>query len=155
MTSDNEQELVEKIADAIMAEYYGLKEMPDYKLAEQKKSDQYSQCLRYAAVAIAAYEGALKKENESLKKQWEGLKEYYEALQPIEDWTEDDGNVLWWCLPICEPPYCGTPYDTDFRADNGEGYFTHFSYIIRNEVLERHNSEYESKLTQNQTSQEG
>lgn len=60
---------------------------------------------------------------------------YYEELHPIGDWQEDDGNVLWWRLPVCEPPYCGTPNDTDFYADNGEGYFTHFSYIVRNSVI--------------------
>lgn len=60
---------------------------------------------------------------------------YYEELHPIEDWHEDDGNVLWWSLPVCEPPYCGTPNDTDFRADNGEEYFTHFTRIVRNSVI--------------------
>lgn len=26
-------------------------------------------------------------------------------------WSEDDGNVLWWRLPVSEPPYVGTPLD--------------------------------------------
>jgi hypothetical protein len=28
-----------------------------------------------------------------------------------EEWTEEDGAVLWWTFPIQEPPYCGTPND--------------------------------------------
>ena len=64
---------------------------------------------------------------------------YYETLHPIEDWHEDDGPVLWWALPVEEPPYCGTPNDTDFAADNGEGYFTHFTHIVRNSVIESWN----------------
>lgn len=31
-----------------------------------------------------------------------------------EDWTEEDGSVLWWRFPICEAPYVGTPFDDDF-----------------------------------------
>jgi hypothetical protein len=27
------------------------------------------------------------------------------------EWHEDIGNVLWWELPISEPPYVGTPLD--------------------------------------------
>lgn len=30
----------------------------------------------------------------------------------IDEWCEDDGPVLWWKLPVDEPPYCGTPNDT-------------------------------------------
>lgn len=32
----------------------------------------------------------------------------------IDEWEEDDGPVLWWRAPIEEPPYVGTPDDTDF-----------------------------------------
>jgi hypothetical protein len=73
---------------------------------------------------------------------------YYEELHPIEDWHEDDGNVLWWSLPVCEPPYCGTPNDTDFRADNGEGYFTHFSHIVRNSVIGEWNKRLDKPQSQ-------
>lgn len=30
----------------------------------------------------------------------------------LNEWTEDDGPVLWWRFPITEPPYCGTPLDS-------------------------------------------
>lgn len=45
---------------------------------------------------------------------------------PIEKWHEDDGNVIWWKLPINEPPYVGTPLDIDFEQD----YYTHFTILI-------------------------
>ncbi len=27
----------------------------------------------------------------------------------IDEWSEDDGTVLWWTNPISEPPYLGSP----------------------------------------------
>lgn len=32
-------------------------------------------------------------------------------IRPFCDWHEDHGNVLWWRMPINEPPYVGTPLD--------------------------------------------
>lgn len=46
--------------------------------------------------------------------------------KPIEEWHEDHGDVIWWKLPIEEPPYVGTPLDSDFE----EGYYTHFTRLI-------------------------
>lgn len=31
--------------------------------------------------------------------------------RPLAEWTEEDGNVLWWAFPVVEPPYVGTPLD--------------------------------------------
>lgn len=33
-------------------------------------------------------------------------------VQPLENWAEADGPVLWWRLPVSEEPYVGTPLDT-------------------------------------------
>lgn len=33
------------------------------------------------------------------------------TLTPIHDYHEDIGPVLWWRVPIEEPPYVGTPND--------------------------------------------
>lgn len=44
---------------------------------------------------------------------------------PLAEWDHDDGNVLWWILPVVEPPYCGSPDDTDWP-----GYHTHFTRLI-------------------------
>lgn len=46
-------------------------------------------------------------------------------LHPIDAYHEDIGNVLWWRVPIQEPPYCGTPLDEDFPDD----YYTHWSQL--------------------------
>lgn len=29
----------------------------------------------------------------------------------FHQWNEEDGTVLWWLLPVTEPPYVGTPLD--------------------------------------------
>lgn len=29
--------------------------------------------------------------------------------RPLSEWTEEDGDVLWWKFPIVEPPYVGSP----------------------------------------------
>lgn len=44
---------------------------------------------------------------------------------PLEDWHEDDGPVMWWELPLDEPPWVGTPLDSDWP-----GHHTHWSKII-------------------------
>lgn len=62
-----------------------------------------------------------------------GLRDRVEAanswhrLKPADQWHEDDGPVLWWRVPIEEPPYCGTPLDALFPP----GYYTHFSRLPR------------------------
>ena len=40
---------------------------------------------------------------------------------PLEDWHEDMGVVLWHLFPLQEPPWVGTPNDSDWP-----GYHTHF-----------------------------
>jgi len=44
---------------------------------------------------------------------------------PREEWHEDDGDVLWWTMPISEPPYVGTPLDDGFPD-----YVTHWTRIV-------------------------
>jgi hypothetical protein len=34
--------------------------------------------------------------------------------KPIEEWIEEEGDCLWWEFPIQEPPYVGSPLDTNF-----------------------------------------
>ena len=49
--------------------------------------------------------------------------------KPLADWQDDHGPCLWWKFPITEPPYSGTPLDTDWP-----GYHTHWTrFIIPNE----------------------
>lgn len=45
--------------------------------------------------------------------------------RPIEEWDEDYGDVLWWDLPVSEPPYYGTPLDSDWPD-----YHTHWTQIV-------------------------
>lgn len=52
----------------------------------------------------------------------------YHRARPASEWTEEDGNVLWWTFPINEPPYVGTPNDSDYprllRIHNNYVFFT-------------------------------
>lgn len=36
---------------------------------------------------------------------------------PESEWHEDIGDVLWWRLPISEPPYCGGPTDLGYTVE--------------------------------------
>jgi hypothetical protein len=33
---------------------------------------------------------------------------------PLSEYHEDHGSVLWHSMPICAPPYCGSPLDSDW-----------------------------------------
>jgi hypothetical protein len=54
------------------------------------------------------------------------LEEYRAAAAPVaipgERYHEDMGPVTWWRLPVDEPPWVGTPNDSDWP-----GYHTHFT----------------------------
>jgi hypothetical protein len=71
--------------------------------------------------------------------------------QPISEYHEDMGDVLWWKFPIQEPPYVGTPNDLgqpvemtirgsvrDYRYTQNiggwPGYHTHFTPIEAPEI---------------------
>lgn len=49
----------------------------------------------------------------------------YWTLRPLDEWHEEDGNVLWWIVPICEPPFAGTPLDSDWTGEH-----THWTKIL-------------------------
>jgi hypothetical protein len=36
------------------------------------------------------------------------------TARPRSEWHEDIGPVLWWFFPITEPPYVGTPLDSEW-----------------------------------------
>lgn len=58
--------------------------------------------------------------------------EQYTTLHPAEDYHEDFGNVLWWHLPVCEPPLVGSMNDIepdDVPRLVGDGWLTHWSRI--------------------------
>lgn len=46
------------------------------------------------------------------------------TLRPLDEYHEDFGTVLWWRLPITEPPYVGSTLDIDFPDD-----VTHWSRL--------------------------
>lgn len=66
-------------------------------------------------------------------------RELVNILYPQWDWTEEDGTVLWWHLPIKEPPYVGSHSCmgekdsggswTDCRSLQVQGFLTHWSRI--------------------------
>lgn len=66
--------------------------------------------------AFIAYSNAVKRLGE--------LEEANEP-KPMEEWIEEYGNCLWWSFPIEEPPYCGTPLDSNFP-----NHVTHFTRLV-------------------------
>lgn len=32
-----------------------------------------------------------------------------ETARTLDEWTEEDGDVLWWFFPMTEAPYVGSP----------------------------------------------
>lgn len=40
--------------------------------------------------------------------------------QPQNEWNEEIGNVLWWRWPVCEPPFCGCPWDSDWPFEDDD-----------------------------------
>lgn len=47
------------------------------------------------------------------------------VARPISEWHEDRGSALWWRFPVEEPPYSGSPLDSDWP-----GYHTHWTPIV-------------------------
>lgn len=45
-----------------------------------------------------------------------------QAPRPLEEWSEDDGPVLWWRLPVEEAPWVGTPLDDEWPCRWEEGW---------------------------------
>lgn len=53
--------------------------------------------------------------------------------KPLDEWCEDDGSVLWWRFPIQEPPWVGTPLDSDWPIeDDGDEipYYKHWTPFV-------------------------
>lgn len=48
------------------------------------------------------------------------------VARPLDEWHEDLGNVIWWRIPVEEPPWVGTPLDSDWT----DGYYTHFTPLV-------------------------
>lgn len=76
---------------------------------------------------------------ERLETAEEQVKQLKEA-RPIDEWHEDIGAVLWWEFPISEPPYCGSPLDSEWP-----GYHTHWTPIVTPESATLHSKEEEAK----------
>lgn len=59
--------------------------------------------------------------------QWVTLADLKPQARPRSEYHEDFGPVLWWHLPIAEPPFVGQP--SDDRWPEEDGYYTHWSPI--------------------------
>jgi hypothetical protein len=47
-------------------------------------------------------------------------------LHPIDELSEEDGNVILWHVPIEEPPIIGHCLDPDIDEELEDGWYTHF-----------------------------
>lgn len=99
---------------------------------------QQSRTIRRLRALADGYRGAWKAEREgrqhhelSAAKAWRRYRELkasmraYTTPRPRADWGEEDGPVLWWKLPVCEPPWVGGANDDDFPD-----YVTHWTPIL-------------------------
>lgn len=76
---------------------------------------------RYSTLAIACglsdvagwleNEGWIPKHVRQIRAGAKRLLDLEARARPLSEWTEEDGNVLWWRFPIEEAPYCGSPLD--------------------------------------------
>jgi hypothetical protein len=67
-------------------------------------------------------------ERDALRAEIKRLRAVVEAATTLhrrDEWHEDDGNVIWWTLPIEEPPYVGTLLDEDIPD-----YVTHWTRLV-------------------------
>lgn len=42
------------------------------------------------------------------------------TMRPASEWNEEDGAVIWWHVPVCEPPYVGAGPGSGEREADGE-----------------------------------
>jgi hypothetical protein len=50
---------------------------------------------------------------------------------PAVEWTEDDGDVLWWTFPVVEAPFVGTPDMLEEVDEDGLPlHYTHWTPLV-------------------------
>ncbi len=117
------KEAVEWKARAYEAEVKGAAEKERADTAEEtlrKQTEETAHWIcKYQADASRFQEQ--KKELAAAEERERRLKE----VRHIDEWHEDYGDVLWWTFPIEEPPYCGSPLDSDWPD-----YHTHWTPIV-------------------------
>ena len=96
---------------------------------EWKKAYQIEYKLKHAMINQLYYMIPVKEKAEAEVEKLTKIIDAHTKLYPANEWGEDDGDCLWWKLPIEEPPYCGTPLDCEFTKD----YYTHFQKILQPE----------------------
>jgi hypothetical protein len=90
--------------------------------AEREREREHAEDVREAhKTAQAGWRGHAQRERERLAAATRRAEEA-ERAQPESEWHEDVGPVLWWAFPVQEPPYVGTPLDSDWP-----GYHTHWT----------------------------
>lgn len=68
----------------------------------------------------------LQKNGQDPRRLYNEIKGHLSQAKPAVEWHENIGVVLWWRFPIEEPPYCGTPLDSDWIDE----YYTHWTPIV-------------------------
>lgn len=64
------------------------------------------------------------------------------TARPLSEWSEEDGDVLWWKFPVAEAPYVGSPLNLGrnirvtvddetkiFTVGGWPGYHTHWTAL--------------------------
>lgn len=91
---------------------------PDFGYETRQDTREFSPSSKNGQLMVAVCAEVLTKLNA-----WSAASQPSPA-RPLSEWHEDDGPVLWWVLPVTEPPYCGTPIDAEWPH-----YHTHWTRI--------------------------
>lgn len=119
--NNSSQNAAMEIRDLIRALPLPAVSVVDFGADSTGKTDSsaaFQNAIDYAS--LVSQTEALRKENENLRKQLNSL--IYPVAKLAEEWSEEDGNVIWHKFPIDEPPYVGTPLDSNWIDD----YYTHW-----------------------------
>lgn len=98
---------------------------------EKERADKAEHSLKNATYLVEYANARLK----SAEAREQKLRE----AEPLDEWHEDIGAVLWWTFPIEEPPYCGSPLDSEWP-----GYHTHWTQIVTPESASLYPKEEEA-----------
>lgn len=94
-----------------------LKRLAEWPRNGRKVAQSFIAMRHHAALALEELGGKV------LGKSTEQTLAELTTLRPQSEYHEDYGNVLWWHVPIQEPPVAGTTLDDGFDWD----WYTHWS----------------------------
>jgi hypothetical protein len=113
-----------------------LRNRPGYAVTEEELRPLLRFCRDAGFESSVTREAEPTDANDTTKDQLARVVGALDELQnprPLDEYHEDYGSVLWWLLPVNEPPYVGAPGDSDWP-----GYHTHWTKCPQLKETEDH-----------------